>query len=88
MKEKGIDILSNNPKMLTTEMIESASLVVTMWRGVEEVCPKPMLAQVQKKLVDWHLEDAKGKPIARCAIKVEQYNIELARACRKGASSL
>lgn len=63
MKEKGIDISSNNPKMLTTNMIENASLVVTMGCSVEEVCPKPMLAQMQKKLVDWHLEEPKGKPI-------------------------
>lgn len=63
MKEKGIDIASNRPKMLTTKMIEEASLVVTMGCSVEEACPKPMLAQMEKKLVDWNLEDPKGKPI-------------------------
>ena len=63
MKEKGINISLNNPKMLTTKMIESANLVVTMGCSVEEVCPKPMLAQMQEKLIDWHLEDPKGKPI-------------------------
>lgn len=63
MHEKGIDISSNKPKMLTTKMIESASLVITMGCSVEEVCPTSMLAQMQKKLVDWHLGDPKGKPI-------------------------
>ena len=63
MKEKGIDISKNVPKMLTAEMINRASLVVTMGCSVAEVCPKPMLAQMQKKLVDWNLEDPKGKPI-------------------------
>lgn len=64
MKEEGIDISSNTPKMLTAEMIEQAALVVTMGCSVEEVCPRPMLAKMQKKLIDWNLSDPKGKPIA------------------------
>ena len=63
MREKGIDISHNTPKMLTSEMIQSASLVVTMGCSVEEACPKPILAQMQKKLVDWNLSDPKGKSI-------------------------
>src|SRR6266581_5032131 len=65
MEEKSIDLSNNNPKILTPEMIEKASLVVTMGCSVEEVCPRPMIAQMQKKLIDWHLEDPKGKPIER-----------------------
>lgn len=64
MKEKGIDLSFNKPKMLTSEMINQASLVVTMGCSVEEVCPRPMLAKMQKKLIDWDLADCKGKPIA------------------------
>jgi arsenate reductase len=63
MKERGIDIGSNKPKMITGEMIEEASLVVTMGCSIEEACPRPMLAQMKKRLVDWDLEDPKGKPI-------------------------
>jgi len=63
MKEKGLDLSSNTPKMLTTDMINRASLVVTMGCSVEEVCPRPMLAKMQKKLVDWRLDDPKGKPL-------------------------
>ena len=63
MKEKGIDISKNSPKMLTTEMINRADLVITMGCSVAEVCPKPLLAQMQKKLKDWDLKDPKGKPI-------------------------
>jgi arsenate reductase (thioredoxin) len=65
MKEKGLDIASNHPKMLTTKMINDASLVVTMGCSIEAACPRPMLAQMQKKLVDWNLEDPKGKPIEK-----------------------
>ena len=62
MREKGIDLSSKTPKMLTVEMINQASLVITMGCSVEEVCPKPLLARTQKKLVDWELDDPKGKP--------------------------
>ncbi len=63
MKEKGIDLSRNRPKMLTVEMIERASLVVTMGCSVEDVCPRPVLAKMQKKLVDWNLKDPKGKSL-------------------------
>ncbi len=43
--------------------MKKARLVVTMGCSVEDVCPRPMIAQMQKKLVDWHLEDPKGKQI-------------------------
>jgi arsenate reductase (thioredoxin) len=63
MLEKGIDISHRQPKMLTSEMIDRASLVVTMGCSVEEVCPRPMLAGMQKKLIDWNLTDPKGKSL-------------------------
>ena len=63
MEEKGIDVSKNVPKMLTPEMINRATLVITMGCSVEEVCPKPMLAQMQKKLIDWNLKDPKGKSL-------------------------
>jgi len=63
MKEKGFDLSQNTPKVLTNEMIDRASLVVTMGCSVEAVCPRPMLAKMQKKLIDWDLDDPKGKPI-------------------------
>ena len=63
MKERGIDLSKKSPKVLTPDMINRASLVVTMGCSIEEACPRPMLAAMQKKLVDWHLEDPKGKAI-------------------------
>jgi protein-tyrosine-phosphatase len=50
MKERGLDISTRTPRMLTGEMIKGASLVVTMGCSIEEACPRPMLAQMQKKL--------------------------------------
>ncbi len=45
------------------EMIDRADLVVTMGCSVEKVCPRPMLDKMQKNLIDWNLEDPKGKPL-------------------------
>src|SRR3989442_9516429 len=63
MRERGIDISSNQPKILTPELIRDALLVVTMGCSIEEACPRPIVAQMQKKLIEWHLEDPKGKPL-------------------------
>ena len=63
MKEKGIAFSDARPKALTSTMIEDADLVVTMGCSVEKVCPAPMIAKMQKKLLDWDLEDPKGKSV-------------------------
>ncbi len=68
--------------MLISEMIDRASLVITMGCSVAEVCPKPMLAQMQKKLIDWDLEDPKGKPISevrRIRNEIEKRVAQLAK---------
>jgi len=44
-------------------MIDEAELVLTMGCSVEAVCPLPMLARMQKKLIDWHFENPKNKSI-------------------------
>jgi len=89
MMEKGIDLSSRHPKILTNDMINRASLVVTMGCSVEEVCPRPMLAKMQKKLVDWRLDDPKGKPleeVRRIRDEIERRVIALAEQARHGAS--
>lgn len=63
MREVGLDVSDEVPKMLTTDMVEEAALVVTMGCSVEKVCPRPLIAKMQKKLVDWGIEDPKGKPL-------------------------
>ena len=63
MRERDIDLSRRTPRILTADIISSARLVVTMGCSVEEACPKPMLAAMQKKLIDWHLDDPKGRTI-------------------------
>jgi protein-tyrosine-phosphatase len=62
MRERGFN-LSSKPKMLTSQMIEDADYVVTMGCRVESICPKPLIVKMEKKLVDWQIDDPKGKPI-------------------------
>jgi len=44
MRERGIDLSTRSPRMLTSQIIRRARLVVTMGCSVEEACPRPMLA--------------------------------------------
>ena len=60
MKELGIDISSQRPKLLTAEMLENADEVVTMGCGVEGFCPASFVPTE-----DWQLEDPEGKPIKK-----------------------
>jgi len=63
MNERGINLSTYKPKMLTDNMIEDADYVVTMGCRAQDVCPKPLVVKMQKKLIDWHIDDPKGKPI-------------------------
>jgi arsenate reductase (thioredoxin) len=79
MRERGM-ALPGKPKTLTEEMIREADLVVTMGCSVEEVCPKPLVEQMEKKLADWHIDDPKGKPIEdvrKIASQIENKVLEL-----------
>jgi protein-tyrosine-phosphatase len=79
MKERGIS-LPGKPKTLTQDMIREADLVVTMGCSVQQVCPKPMVEQMEKKLVDWQIEDPKGKSIdevKKIASQIESKVLEL-----------
>lgn len=59
LKEKGIDISMNKPKLLTFQMAQDSDLVVTMGCNDQGICPGPFF----KPTIDWNLEDPKGKPI-------------------------
>jgi arsenate reductase len=75
MQEKGIDISKNKPKSLNTKMVREADVVVVMGCDAQEFCPAPLL----KKVVNWELEDPKGKPIEI----VRQIRDEIERRVKK-----
>jgi arsenate reductase (thioredoxin) len=59
MKEKGIDISANKPKLLTFQMAQDSDLIVTMGCNDQGICPGPFF----KPTIEWKIEDPKGKPI-------------------------
>jgi arsenate reductase len=75
MKEKGIDISSNKPKLLTFQMTQEADLIVTMGCNDQGICPGPFF----KPTIDWQLEDPKGKPIE----KVREIRDDIERHVKK-----
>jgi arsenate reductase (thioredoxin) len=61
LKEKGLDISINKPKLLTFQMAQDADLIVTMGCNDQGICPGPFF----KQTVEWQLEDPKGKSIEK-----------------------
>jgi arsenate reductase len=59
MHEVGIDLAGGQPRFLSDELAQSASLLVTM--GCGEACP--VVPGLERD--DWPLEDPKGKPVER-----------------------
>jgi arsenate reductase len=57
MREAGIDITSEQPKILTTDAVEHADVVITM--GCGDSCP----IVPGKRYEDWNLTDPAGRPI-------------------------
>jgi arsenate reductase (thioredoxin) len=58
MREIGIDISHESPKILTSESVQHADVVVTM--GCGDTCP----FVPGKRYEDWELTDPAGQPIA------------------------
>jgi protein-tyrosine-phosphatase len=60
MREAGINIAGNKPKLLTMDMVEKAERMITMGCGAEAeaVCPASFI-----ETEDWTLEDPKGKSL-------------------------
>ena len=84
MKERGLDLSSKKPQMLDLKMVEAADIVVTMGCSVEGLCPAPLI----KNIVDWNLEDPKGKPIEKVREirdEVERRVLELLQQIKRGS---
>jgi arsenate reductase (thioredoxin) len=57
MREVGIDIVHERPKLLTDQFVRAADVVITM--GCGDACP----IYPGKRYEDWDLEDPAGKDI-------------------------
>lgn len=59
MKEIGIDIADQKPKVLTDEMIRKSSKIVNMGCMDRQSCP----ALFVNNMIEWSIPDPKNKPI-------------------------
>lgn len=59
MKEIGIDITKQTPKLLSNKMIQESFRTVNMGCMNKESCPSLFV----KDVLDWYIVDPKGKPI-------------------------
>jgi protein-tyrosine-phosphatase len=57
MREVGIDITANTPRILTSEAVQDSDVVVTM--GCGDACP----FYPGKRYEDWELDDPAGQDI-------------------------
>ncbi|PYH88343.1 putative arsenate reductase [Aspergillus ellipticus CBS 707.79] len=55
MREEGIDLADQRPKILTTDAVESSDVVITM--GCGDVCP----VFPGKRYLNWELDDPAGQ---------------------------
>jgi arsenate reductase len=58
MKEIGIDISGNRPRLITQDMVDKADQVITMGCSIDEACPANFIVAE-----DWGLDDPKDKDI-------------------------
>jgi len=79
MLEKGIDISKNKPKLVNTQMVQEADVITVMGCDPQGFCPASFLS----KVVDWKLENPKGKPIE----KVREIRDEIERRVKKLVSA-
>ena len=61
MREVGVDISNQRPKILTEEMVKQSSIKVNMGCIEKESCPTLFIHNV----LDWNIEDPNGKPIEK-----------------------
>ncbi|WP_171161631.1 arsenate reductase ArsC [Streptomyces sp. I05A-00742] len=68
MREIGVDISAETPKILTTEAVQSSDVVITM--GCGDACP----VLPGKRYLDWKLNDPAGQDVA--AVRTTRDEIE------------
>jgi protein-tyrosine-phosphatase len=75
MKEKGVDLSTMKPKLITNQMVQEADTIIVMGCSAQGFCPAPLL----NKVIDWGIEDPKDKPIE----KVREIRDEIERRVKK-----
>jgi arsenate reductase len=58
LKEKGIDISKNKPKLLTPEILKKADIVISMGCGADNICPAAFVP-----VEDWGIDNPEDKSL-------------------------
>ncbi len=78
MKEIGIDLSKQEPKMLNNEIISDSTLSVNMGCMDKTECPAVFI----KNSVDWNIEDPKGKPIEKVREIRDHIELKVRQLCK------
>ena len=78
MKEIGIDLSKQEPKMLNNEIISDSTLSVNMGCMDKTECPVVFI----KNSVDWNIEDPKGKPIEKVREIRDHIELKVRQLCK------
>jgi len=78
MKEIGIDLSKQKPKMLNNEIIKDSTLSVNMGCMDKTECPTVFM----KNSVDWNIEDPKGKPIEKVREIRDHIELRVRQLCK------
>lgn len=81
MKEVGLDVSKQKPKLLTREMMKKADKIITMGCGAD-VCPASYLPKVE----DWAIEEPYRKPIDKVREIRDQIKGKVEKLIRETAS--
>lgn len=82
MREIGIEIGGQKPKLVTSEMVEGTDRVITMGCSVEKACPASFVPTE-----DWKLEDPEGKPIEKVRHIRDEVKARVERLARELVSA-
>ena len=77
MKEVGIDLSQQKPKVLTSEIISDSILNVNMGCMDKTECPAVFINSV-----DWNIEDPKGKPIEKVREIRDTIELKVRQLCK------
>ena len=82
MKEKGIDLSAERPRLLSPQIISQATLIVTLGCSFLDACPQPMVAEMRKKTVDWAWKGLRCRRMSETAEtrdEIERRIVELSK---------
>jgi protein-tyrosine-phosphatase len=80
MKEVGIDLSANKPKVLTNEIVDHSSVIINLGCMDRNSCPAALL---ERSMEDWGIEDPAGKSIEKMREVRDQIELKVVNLIRQ-----